>query len=230
MPKPKPRRIAVTGATRGLGRALIRGFVEAGHRVYGCGRDAGTVRELRRLHGNSGDFRVVDVSDEGQVGRWADAVLKEGAPDILVNNAGLINRPAPLWEVPAGEFSDVIDVNVKGMANVIRRFVPAMVRRRKGVIVNLSSECGRVTLARMAPYCASKYAVEGLTKSLAQELPEGMAAVPLGPGAVNTDMLEKCCGPKAASYPSPDTWAAAAVPYILRLGPKHNGRSLTVRL
>ena len=116
---------------------------------------------------------------------------------MLLNNAGLINRNAPLWEVRAQEFSDVIDVNLKGVANVIRHFVPAMIKRRSGVIVNFSSGWGRSTDAEVAPYCATKWAIEGLTQALAQELPPGMAAVPFNPGIINTAMLRSCFGGSA---------------------------------
>ena len=91
-------------------------------------------------------------------------------------------------------FPQVIDVNLKGMANVIRHFVPAMVKNKSGVIVNFSSGWGRSTDAEVAPYCATKWAIEGLTQALAQELPPGMAAVPLNPGIINTGMLRSCFG------------------------------------
>ena len=81
------------------------------------------------------------------------------------------------------EFTRLVDVNVRGVQNVIRHFVPAMVAKRKGVIVNLSSGWGRSTSPEVAPYCATKWAIEGLTQALADELPAGMAAVPLNPGA-----------------------------------------------
>ena len=80
----------------------------------------------------------------------------------------------------------------------------------------------------MAPYCATKWAIEGLTQSLAQELPEGMAAVPLNPGVINTDMLRSCFGPSAADFVSAEEWAEIAIPFLLELGPGHNGQSLTV--
>jgi NAD(P)-dependent dehydrogenase (short-subunit alcohol dehydrogenase family) len=140
-----------------------------------------------------------------------------------------MNTPAPLWEVPADDFDAVIDVNVKGMANVIRAFVPAMVARKRGVIVNLSSGWGRSTSPEVAPYCASKYAVEGLTLALAQELPRGMAAVPLNPGVIDTDMLRQAWADGASSYPKADQWAKSAAPFLLALGEKDNGRSLTVQ-
>src|SRR5205823_8191200 len=137
-------------------------------------------------------------------------------------------RNARLWGVPAEEFSQVIDANIKGTANVIRHFAPAMVSKKKGVIVNFSSTWGRVTSPEVAPYCATKFAVEGLTQALAQELPKGLVAVALNPGVINTDMLRSSFGSGAKAYPTPDDWAKRSVPFILALGPKDNGRSLTV--
>jgi len=221
--------IVLTGATRGLGRALVPHFVKAGHTVAGCGRSADHVAELRRQFGAPHLFAALDVTDASAVEAWAKEVLAAvGPPDLLVNNAAVMNPVAPLWAVPAADFDRVIDVNVKGVANAVRAFVPAMVARKTGVIVNLSSGWGRSTSPEVAPYCASKFAVEGLTKSLAQELPSGMAAVPLNPGVIDTDMLRSAWGAEAASYPTADHWAKKAAPFLLNLGAKDSGKSLTV--
>ena len=152
---------------------------------------------------------------------------KFGAPDFLINNAALINRNAPLWEISDAEFAEVIDVNIRGTANMIRHFVPAMIERGSGVIVNFSSGWGRSTSPEVAPYCATKFAIEGLTAALAQELPVGLAAVALNPGVIDTDMLRSSFGTAAGSYPSPEEWAEAAVPFIANLGSKDNGSALT---
>jgi NAD(P)-dependent dehydrogenase (short-subunit alcohol dehydrogenase family) len=103
-----------------------------------------------------------------------------------------------------------------------------MVAAKKGVIVNFSSGWGRSTSAEVAPYCASKFAIEGLTKALAQELPKGMAAVPFNPGVIDTDMLRQAWSDGAASYPKAEEWAKVAAPFILGLGPKDNGKSVSV--
>src|SRR5205814_3436290 len=166
---------------------------------------------------------------DGQVRAWAEEMLsRHGAPDFLLNNAGIINRNAPLWKVTAAEFSNVIDVNIKGVANVIRHFVPVLIERGSGVVVNFSSGWGRSTEAEVAPYCATKWAIEGLTQALAQELPASVAAIALNPGVINTDMLQSCFGGSASAYPSAEQWARKAVPFLLELGPRHNGQSLTV--
>ncbi len=216
-------RVLVTGVSRGLGRALALELARAGQTVIGCARSR---TELGPPH----DFECVDVRDDATVARWAQRVLAaHGAPDLLVNNAGLMNDQLELWNVPARQFDAVIDTNVKGVANVIRHFVPAMVARGSGVIVNLSSGWGRSTDAKVAPYCASKFALEGLSQALAQELPRGMCCVALSPGVIDTDMLRQCWADEAGSYEKPEAWAKRAVPFLFALGPKDNGKSLDVR-
>jgi NAD(P)-dependent dehydrogenase (short-subunit alcohol dehydrogenase family) len=221
--------ILITGVSRGCGRTLAEEFIRLGQVVLGCGRSEQDIAALQNQFPAPHDFAVVDVADDAQVAAWARRVLAvQGAPDLLLNNAGIINRNAPVWEVPAREFSDVIEVNLKGTANVIRHFAPAMIRRGQGVIVNFSSGWGRSTDAGVAPYCATKWAIEGLTQALAQELPPGLAAVPLNPGIINTEMLRSCFGGSAAGYPSPGEWAKIAAPFILKIDSADNGRQLTV--
>ncbi len=223
------QRIVLTGATRGLGRALVGSFAAAGHTVLGCGRSREHVEALRKSFPAPHRFDALDVMDAAAVEQWAAEVLARGGPpDLLINNAALMNTPAPLWRIDPAEFSSVIDVNVKGVFNVIRAFVPAMVQRGSGVIVNLSSGWGRSTSPDVAPYCATKYAVEGLTLALAQELPKGMVAVPLNPGVIDTDMLRQAWADGASAYPKAEEWAKRAAPFLLGLGAKDNGRSLTV--
>jgi NAD(P)-dependent dehydrogenase (short-subunit alcohol dehydrogenase family) len=226
---PNQKTILITGVSRGLGRAMAEEFIRLGHVVLGCGRSEKEIAQLQKQFPPPNDFAAVDVSSDEQVAAWAKRVLKaHGAPDLLLNNAGVINRNAHLWEIGAQEFSDVVDVNLKGTANVIRHFVPAMVKNKTGVIVNFSSGWGRSTAAEVAPYCATKWAIEGLTQALAQELPPGMAAVPLNPGIINTDMLRSCFGSSASGYPTPQEWAEIAAPFLLKLGASDNGRPLTV--
>ena len=220
-------RIVITGATRGLGQALVLGMAELGHEIHGCGTSEANVEALQKKV-PQGKFTVVDVTQEKSVASWARSVLGHGLPDLLINNAALINKPAPLWEISEKEFSLLIDVNIKGIANVLRSFVPSMIAAKKGIIVNLSSAWGRSVSGNFAPYCATKYAVEGLTKALALELPQGMAAIPLNPGIINTDMLQTAFGDGASSYHSASIWAKSAVPFILGLNAANNGVSLTV--
>jgi NAD(P)-dependent dehydrogenase (short-subunit alcohol dehydrogenase family) len=133
-----------------------------------------------------------------------------------------------LWRISAAEFAAVLNVNVQGTANTIRHFVPAMIERGRGAIVNMSSGWGRGASVEVTPYCASQWAVEGLTRALAEELPPGMAAVALNPGIVDTAMLRSCFGAEAGNYPRPADWAGLAAEFLLQIGPQHNGQPLTV--
>jgi NAD(P)-dependent dehydrogenase (short-subunit alcohol dehydrogenase family) len=219
--------IVITGVSRGLGRAMTNEFIRRGHTVLGCGRSRKSIDQLRKTYQRPHAFYVVDVASDDEVKSWARLLLaSHGPPDLVLNNAGIINANARLWEVPAREFSEVVDVNLKGTANVIRHFAPEMVKRRRGVFVNFSSGWGRSTDPEVAPYCASKWAIEGLTLAFAQELPSGLAAVSLNPGVINTKMLQSCFGKSAASYISPAEWGKAATPFLLKLGPADNGKQL----
>lgn len=226
---PSGKLILITGVTRGLGRAMVDEFARLGHKVAGCGRSTRAIEKLRSTIGPPHEFYAVNVADDDAVKTWASVVMNsQGVPDLVLNNAGIINASARLWEISAREFSEVVDINLKGVANVIRHFAPEMVKRKHGVVVNFSSGWGRAAEAEVAPYCATKWAIEGLTQSLAQELPANMAALALNPGIINTDMLTSCFGGSAANYPSAEEWAKIAAPFLLQLGPGDNGKQMTV--
>lgn len=222
------KHLVITGVSRGLGRALAQALIAEGHRVSGCARSESAIAELRAAYPQQ-HFTALDIRDDGAVKAWCDAVLDEvGIPDIVINNAGLVNTPAPLWQVPAAEFEAIVAVNLIGTVNVLRHFAPPMMVRKRGILVNYSSGWGRSTSPEFAPYCATKWAIEGLTQAFAQELPPGMAAVALNPGIVHTDMLEICYGEEAAQYTPIAAWVKTAMPFILNLSAQDNGRSLSV--
>lgn len=223
------RTVLITGATRGLGRALARRFAALGHTVIACGTSAERCAALVQELGTPHHVRAVDVTSDGAVAAWAQEVLVDlGAPDLVLNNAGVFGRRAPIWEISAAELAHVLDVNVAGVVNVLRHFVPAMIARGTGVICNLSSGWGQSSAPLAGAYCASKFAVEGLTGSLAQELPAGLAAIALSPGVIHTEMLATAIGEEASSFWSPEQWVEVAVPFILGLGREHNGQSLRI--
>jgi len=225
-----PKSILITGTSHGLGRSLAQGMIDAGMTVMGCSRSRDKVAQMRQCWPAPHRFDVVDVSDDASVQQWAASLLDErDAPDILINNAAVgQNKAAPLWTQPADELRKVLATNLEGPANVIRHFVPAMLRRRQGVIINFSSGWGRETAAKQSLYCASKWAIEGMTRAFAQELLPTMAAVTLHPGIINTPGLQGAFGEDAADYPTPEEWAEKAVPYILQIGVKDNGEPLEV--
>ncbi len=220
--------ILITGVTRGLGRAMTEEFIANGHRVIGSGRSESHVAALATRYPTQ-HFSVVDLAHFDSVKQWCVQTTKQGlVPDILVNNAGIINANAPLWEVPVDEFSSVIDINIKGVYHVIQQFCPLMIENGGGTIVNFSSGWGRGVNADVAPYCASKWAIEGMSKALAEDLPASMVSVALNPGVIHTKMLESCFGDQARSFIKPDEWAKIAVPVILGISTADNGASLTV--
>lgn len=240
-----PRTILITGVSKGLGKALAMELAKRGHTIIGCSRSQDKLNSLQlelssstptspssEPNSSSSDrhlFVNADVRSNSSVEELARTVMaKKGVPDIIVNNAGTINKNNKIWEVPEEEFDAVIDTNVKALANMLRHFIPLMLVNKQGVIVNMSSGWGRSGAALVAPYCASKWAVEGLTKSVAKELPEGMAVVALNPGVINTDMLASCFGNSAGLYQTPESWAPKAATMILNLTAADNGASLTV--
>jgi len=206
----------------------VDAYIQAGHQISGCGRSAEQIEALSKAYPEH-HFQSVNVADHTAVESWAQTVIAaKGAPDILINNAALMNQSAPLWKIGVEDFSQLMEVNLNGVFYVIRSFLPPMMARGSGIIVNLSSGWGRSTSPNVTPYCASKFAIEGLTQALAQELPPGLAAVALNPGIINTEMLQSCWQDEADHYESPDQWVKKAAPFIINLTAHDNGKSLSV--
>ncbi|XP_073269628.1 NADPH-dependent pterin aldehyde reductase [Primulina huaijiensis] len=229
--------VLITGVSRGLGNALALELAKLGQTVIGCSRSQEKLASLEseltaaseKFKNNNHLVLNIDVRSDAGVKELARTVVeKKAVPDIIVNNAGTINRNNKIWDVPVDEFDAVIDTNIKGVAHVLRHFTPLMIERKQGVIVNMSSGWGRSAAAQVAPYCASKWAIEGLTRAVAKELPPGMAIVALSPGVINTEMLQSCFGSSADLYPTPESWAPKAASMILNLTAADNGASLTV--
>lgn len=168
----------VTGASRGIGRAIAAALSSAGAVVAGCA-----------LHAAPG-VAACDVRSPDAVARFAEDVQKRlGTPHILVNNAGTVAR-ARLDELPVEDWDDVVDANLKGTFLVTRAFLPLMRARRGGRIINIASIAGRQGTAGLTAYCAAKHGVVGLTRALAEELREdGIVVNAVCPGSVDTDML-----------------------------------------
>lgn len=207
---------------------MIPEFVDQGWVVAGCARDPQIIAELQQLFPAPHFFAVCDVADEAQVQTFCEEMQSLcGVPDLVLNNAATVNANAPLWEISAEEFSRVVDINIKGTASVMRHLLPPMLKQGGGVLVNFSSGWGRCTAPEVAPYCATKYAIEGLSQAVAQETEGRVAVIPLNPGIIDTRMLRSCFGNEAAHYPTPEQWASTAVPFLIKLGPKDNGRPLT---
>lgn len=223
------KHFVITGISSGLGLALARALLKAGHKVEGCGRRQDPIPASEADgYGNRYLYRQLDIMDFDAVCDWASDIQNPERPiDFLIHNAALIHTNANLWEIDREQLNNVLQVNVMGTFNVLQAFVPGMLSEGRGMIITLSSGAGRMGISQISGYCASKWAVEGLTKSLAEELPNGMAAFPMSPGMVDTDMLRRNFGEVAGNYQKADAWAEAAVPFILSLDPGQSGESIT---
>ena len=222
------KHIAITGTSRGLGQALAARFEELGHEVAGGGR----TKAAQLGEPVSGRYFELDVTDVDSQESWWDSVESElgSLPDVVIANAALINASASLWEVPVEEFRNVVDVNINGVFLTFRQFLNRWMRseRKESVLIALSSGWGRSTSPEVAPYCATKWAIEGLVKALSQELPQGLAVVALNPGIIDTEMLRSCFGTGASHYSQPRDWAISAAEQILSFGLSNNGESATI--
>jgi NAD(P)-dependent dehydrogenase (short-subunit alcohol dehydrogenase family) len=223
------RIVIISGSTSGLGKEIALGLAKRGWTVAGFGQTKSKVKALADELGENHYIFQANVSCDESIASAAKRIINQfGSPDLLINNAAIMNNPAPLWQVSAKEFDEMSAVNINGVANMIRHFVPSMIRSRRGIIVNLSSGWGRSTSPDVAPYCATKWAIEGMSSALAQELPNGIACVALNPGIINTEMLRKCWAEGAAAYQSPEEWAKVAIPLIERINSNDNGKQMTV--
>jgi NAD(P)-dependent dehydrogenase (short-subunit alcohol dehydrogenase family) len=190
----EPARTAVvTGAGNGLGRAISVALAAAGHRVVLVGRRLEPLQGTAAALPPESPFRIgiVDVADADSVGSLADEVADESV-SILVNNAGVPGPVRPLFEIDADEWDAVFAVNVRGMFLMCRAFVPPMVERGVGDVINLASVTGKRPLALRTPYAASKMAVLGLTTSLGAEVGRsGVRVNSLSPGPVRGARMDR---------------------------------------
>lgn len=191
---PAGRTALVTGAGNGLGRAIALALGNAGARVVLAGRRRETLemtRDMAAASGNPTRIVLVDVSEPASVGVAASELVDEEI-SILVNNAGVAGPVAPLVEVAPDEWDDVFATNVRGVFLMCRSFLPAMIERGAGDVINIASVSGKRPLALRAPYCASKMAVIGLTTTLGSEVgPLGVRVNSLSPGPVRGPRMDR---------------------------------------
>lgn len=186
------RHALITGAGRGIGRAAALHLARAGARVTLVARSADELQEVAdEVVAQGGDAGVIaaDVTNEAEVEQLVTQARRQQEIDICVNSAG-INRPAPTVDLPAKDFDDVIDVNVRGTFLVCRSVGRAMIGAgRGGRVVNVSSQMGAVGYPGRAAYCASKHAVNGLTKALGVEwAPHGITVNAVAPTFIHTPL------------------------------------------
>jgi 3-oxoacyl-[acyl-carrier protein] reductase len=183
----------VTGAGRGIGRAVAIDLARRGCDVALLGRSIGNLAESAEQIVALGHRALAvscDVSDSKQVGEAAERVMRElGVPRVVVANAGIVKR-APVATMTEGDWDAVLDINLKGTFLTARAFLSRMLDLKAGRFIAIGSISGTLGTAKQAAYCAAKWGTVGFVKSLAEELRgTGLQAMSVLPGSVDTDML-----------------------------------------
>lgn len=229
------RRIAVTGANRGIGRALVEAFVGEGAHVCAharSGADAEALQASLEALDGDGELAVVagDLRDPTLGERLFRAAQEElQGLDVLVLNAGILGERVPLAEADLGVFREVMTVNVDSQVRLVQALLPAL-RTSRGAIIWLTSALGHEAYPRYGAYCASKHAVEGLAKLVAVEHEaDGIVSVAVAPGMVQTEMLRAAMdGGDISEHMAPDAAAEGFVELIRQLGADLNGRVVDI--
>ena len=193
----------VTGAGSGIGAAIATAFAAANARVFVTDRnDASARATVAAMQGAGASVAMVlDVTDEAQCADRAKTVLAEaGRLDVLVNCAG-VGHVGTILQTNGADLDRVYACNVRGVFNVSKVFVPSMLQRRSGSIINIASVGGVVGIRDRVAYCTSKFAVVGLTKSMALDHAlDGIRINCICPGRVETPFVAK----RLAEYPDPE--------------------------
>jgi NAD(P)-dependent dehydrogenase (short-subunit alcohol dehydrogenase family) len=192
------QRVAITAAGAGIGLSIAKAFAAEGATVHICDIDAGAIADAA-AQGLSASH--VDVSDAEAVDRWIDDVLAIGdGLDVLVNNAGTSGPTALIEDVEPAEWDRCIAIGLTSHYRTCARVVPSMKASGKGSIINISSTAGMYGIGMRAPYVAAKWAVIGLTKTLAIELgADGVRVNAICPGSVDGDRMRGVIDREAAA-------------------------------
>ncbi|MET0226001.1 MAG: oxidoreductase [Dokdonella sp.] len=180
--------LLITGVNSGFGRAFAEAALAAGHRVIGTVRSENAAAAFAQLAPGRAHPLLLDVTDTDAIEPALETMQREIGPiDVLINNAGY-GHEGILEESALGEMRRQFDVNVFGAVAMIKAVLPSMRRRRSGHIINITSMGGFITLPGLAYYCSSKFALEGITETLAQEVAGfGIKVTAVEPGSFRTD-------------------------------------------
>jgi NAD(P)-dependent dehydrogenase (short-subunit alcohol dehydrogenase family) len=193
------QRVIITAAAAGIGRSIAAAFVATGARVHVCDVDPGALDDFRDAHPTATASHV-DLRDHSAVEEWIVAALTDlGGVDVLVNNAGIKGPTAFVEDVTFDEWRECMSVNLDSHYVCARRVAPIMKAQGQGSIINMSSMAGMVGYGMRTPYAAAKWAVVGLTKSMAIELgPHGVRCNCICPGSVRGDRIDRVIEAEAA--------------------------------
>jgi NAD(P)-dependent dehydrogenase (short-subunit alcohol dehydrogenase family) len=191
-------RVLVTAGAAGIGRAIAEAFLANNARVYVCDISPEAVEKCRAEQ-PSIIAELADVADEAAIDRMFDDVqTRLGGLDVLVNNAGIAGPTSEVEKIDPREWRRTIDVNLNSQFYCTRRAVPMLKQSEDGAIVNISSVAGRLGYAYRLPYAATKWAIVGMTQSLAKELgPSGIRVNAILPGIVAGPRIERVIGDRA---------------------------------
>lgn len=192
----KGLRVLVTAGAGGIGRVIADTLAAYGAEVYVCDVSDKALDDWKQQHPDMG--MLADVSDEAAVEALFAAVYKRlGGLDVLVNNAGIAGPTAGIDEIDPDEWRRTVDINLNGQFYCARLATP-MLKQSAGIMINISSVAGRLGYAYRTPYAATKWAVVGLTKSLAKELgPDGVRVNAVLPGIVEGPRIERVISARA---------------------------------
>ena len=189
--------VVLTGASSGIGYSLLNYFVKEGARVYGSSRNE---RELTTESKQECNFELLDLADELNVERYVKTILqKENRIDILINNAGVAHNLALVEEIDSEMLNSVVRDNLLPTFNMMKYTIPIMKKNNSGTIINISSRAGRRAVPKLSAYTAAKFAVRGLTESVAKEVQDtGIKCISISPAGVNTGMRAMVFGQEDA--------------------------------
>lgn len=185
-------RVLVTAGADGIGKKMVRSFVDGGARVHACDISEEAIAACRTEIPEAG-FSLCDVSDDDAVGRmFEDVAGTLGGLDVLVNNAGIAGPIANLEDIEPDDWRQTIEIDLNSIYYYCRRAIPMLKEAGAGSIVNMSSAIGRLGAPRRTPYAAAKAAVIGLTKALSQELgPHKIRVNAILPGVVEGPRIRR---------------------------------------
>jgi NAD(P)-dependent dehydrogenase (short-subunit alcohol dehydrogenase family) len=192
------RRVIVTAAAAGIGRAIAEAFVAEGDRVEICDVDDGALEAMAAAN-PSVHVERVDLADGDAIDAWLDGALARlGGVDVLVNNAGVKGPTGFVEDVDPADWAQTIAVCLDSHYRCVRRVAPVLKAQRRGTVINMSSMAGMVGYGMRTPYAAAKWAVVGLTKSLAIELgPHEVTCNCICPGSVAGERIERVIAAEA---------------------------------